>query len=61
MFDVGHSNTEDRWVGLGVAANGNVLVVVYTWNEIGPADAAVRIISARKAVTAEIRNYEENQ
>jgi uncharacterized DUF497 family protein len=34
MFDEEHSDTEERWIALGAAANGGPLVVVHTWKEI---------------------------
>lgn len=44
---------EERSITLGTDAQGNILVVVYTWRE-----DRIRIISARKATPAEIRQYE---
>ena len=44
---------EERSLTLGMDAQGNVLVVVYTWRE-----DRIRIISARKATPAERRQYE---
>jgi uncharacterized DUF497 family protein len=58
--DLDHSEREDRWVTLGQTASGARLVVVHTFEEIGPGSAKVRIISARKATNAEIRDYEES-
>lgn len=45
---------EDRYVTIGMDAFGRILVVVYTWRE-----DAIRIISARKAVRYEVRQYED--
>ena len=53
IFDVEHSEAEDRFVDIGLSASGRVLVVVYT--EHG---ARIRIISCRKATPAERRQYE---
>lgn len=44
---------EQRFVTIGMDAFGRVLVVVYTWR-----DENIRIISARKAVCYEVRQYE---
>lgn len=60
MFDEDHSNSEDRWIGLGMAANGVLLVVVHTWTELDPENVNVRIISARKATAAEQAAYEDS-
>lgn len=44
---------EQRYVTIGKDAFGRVLVVVYTWRGDN-----IRIISARKAVRYEVRQYE---
>ena len=44
---------EQRYVTIGMDAFGRILVVVYTWRE-----DKIRIISARKAVRYEVRQYE---
>jgi hypothetical protein len=44
---------EQRYVTIGMDAFGRILVVVYTWR-----DENIRIISARKAVRYEVRQYE---
>jgi uncharacterized protein len=45
---------EERWVTLGVAPDGRLLVVVFTWR-----GERIRIISAREATSWERRKYEE--
>ena len=54
ILDPDHSVDEERYLDLGLSAQGRILVVIYT--ERGE---RVRIISARKATAAERRNYEE--
>jgi uncharacterized DUF497 family protein len=44
---------EQRFVTIGMDAFGRVLVVVYTWR-----GENIRIISARKAVRHEVKQYE---
>ena len=44
---------EQHYVTIGIDAFGRILVVVYTWREDN-----IRIISARKAVRYEVRQYE---
>lgn len=44
---------EQRHITIGMDAFGRILVVVYTWR-----DDKFRIISARKAVRSEVRQYE---
>ena len=52
--------SEERWVTIGEAAGGHLLVVVHTWSDIDPGRAAVRIISARRPTPAEARQYRED-
>jgi uncharacterized DUF497 family protein len=59
MFDEEHSVAEERWIALGLASNGMLLVVVHTWTEVDPVNVNVRIISARKAVAAEEVVYKD--
>lgn len=47
------NSDEQRYVTIGMDAFGRVLVVVYTWR-----DDNIRIISARKAVRSEVKQYE---
>ncbi|HEX5867837.1 MAG TPA: BrnT family toxin [Beijerinckiaceae bacterium] len=49
---------EERWVTIGEAAGGNLLIIVHTWSETAEG-AAVRIISARKPTRNEARQYRE--
>jgi uncharacterized protein len=50
---------EERWITLGLASTGNLLLVVHTWAEIDPERIAVRIISARRPTRNEARQYRE--
>ncbi len=59
IFDDEHSYDEDRWVTLGRAQNGQLLVVVHTSEETSSTDLHIRIISARRADPAEVRDYEQ--
>lgn len=56
--DEEHSKTEERWLTLGQAENGKLLVVIHTYQEISTHAASVRIISARPATKQEQRQYE---
>jgi uncharacterized DUF497 family protein len=60
MFDEDHSTAEERWIALGMAATGVLLVVVYTWNEVDPENVNVRIMSARQATSVEQSAYEDS-
>lgn len=59
IFDEEHSIDEERWVTLGRAQNGQVLVVVHTSEEVSTTELHFRIISARRAEPAEVRDYEQ--
>lgn len=58
LYDESHSETEERWVTLGQTVSGVLLVVIHTFEELNPLEAAVRIISARPATAVERRAYE---
>jgi uncharacterized DUF497 family protein len=49
VFDGPHSRREDRWLTLGIASNGGLLVVHHTFEETDENRARVRIISSRRA------------
>jgi hypothetical protein len=58
VYDEAHSESEERWATIGQAQNGQYLVVIHTFAHTSPIDAAIRVISARKAVKHEVRDYE---
>lgn len=47
------SETEHRWVILGMSNKDRLLVVIYTLRE----DEIIRLISARKATRKEVKQY----
>ena len=57
LYDRAHSESEDRWITLGLDSQGQLLVVCHTWRESGESAANCRIISARKATKTEARQY----
>jgi uncharacterized protein len=59
IFDDSHSDFEERWITLGISSKGILLVVIHTYIEVDPNNAAVRIISARKANRKEKQQYLE--
>ncbi len=59
VADVDHSETEERWFSVGLAANGQPVALVYLWSESTSRVIMVRLISARKATPREIRYYQE--
>lgn len=48
---------EERWITLGQATTGSLLLVVHTWMELDHDRVAVRIISARRPTRREARQY----
>ena len=59
IADLEHSGVEERWFSIGLASNGAILSTVYLWLDSDSATTKIRLISAREATRAEIRNYEE--
>jgi uncharacterized protein len=62
-FDDAHSDEEARFVSVGRAASGRLLLVVHTFSERADEGEApysfVRLISAREPTTHERRRYEQ--
>lgn len=58
-FDEDNSDEEERFVTLGVARSGRLLVVVHTYAERAPDRIDIRIISARRPTKREARQYRE--
>lgn len=54
MSDPEHSESEERWIRLGVSRLARMLIVVYVEKIEGE---RIRIISARKAVKSEVELY----
>jgi uncharacterized protein len=52
IYDEAHSQSEDRWITIGLSEGGRLLVVVHT-DETN----VIRIISARQATRREARQY----
>lgn len=55
IFDDDHSESEDRFVDIGRAETGDILVVVYSER-----DERIRLISSRKATAREREQYERH-
>jgi uncharacterized DUF497 family protein len=60
ILDPDHGTDEERWVTLGAASSGNLLVVVHTWTGADQDRSVVRIISARRPTRNETRRYRED-
>lgn len=59
IFDPDHSETEDRWVTMGISDKGRLLTVIHTFREESEDAVTIRIISSRKATKKEIGTYGE--
>jgi hypothetical protein len=57
VYDEEHSETEDRWMTMGLSAGGGLLVVSHTFEELGEQMVRVRIISSRRANREEEAEY----
>jgi uncharacterized DUF497 family protein len=58
-YDEEHSEEEDRWITIGLDSAGILRVVVHTFKPIEVDLCQIRIISARKAESAEVSQYRE--
>lgn len=61
VFDAAHSETEERWMTVGLSPAGKLLAVSHTFVMTGPQRARVRIISAREGTRNERQQYEEGR
>ncbi len=59
IYDDEHSESEDRWVTIGMDYETRTLVVVHTFMSIDENNCNIRIISARKATKNEQKIYTE--
>ena len=59
IYDDEHSQNEDRWITLGIDSSGSVRVVVHTFEQVSQELCRIRIISARKATSEEVLQYQE--
>ena len=59
IYDAEHSYDEDRWISIGLDNLGVLRVVIHTFEQRDVALCRIRIISARKATSAEEDRYRE--
>ena len=53
------SSYEERWVTIGEATSGRLVLVVHTWSERDDGSVSVKIVSARRPTRGEARQYRE--
>ena len=58
MIDRDHSEFEERWITMGQAHDGTLLVVSHTYLQTDGDETSVRLISARRANPSERRQFE---
>ena len=61
VIDEDQGMFEERWITLGIAQDGRLLVVSHTATEDGSNQTNVRIISARLATPRERRQFESSE
>ncbi|MBU1397490.1 MAG: BrnT family toxin [Pseudomonadota bacterium] len=59
IFDPDHSESEDRWLTMGISEKGRLLIVIHTFREESEDAVTIRIISTRKATKQETKTYGE--
>jgi uncharacterized DUF497 family protein len=57
--DEEHSQSEERWITIGLDENGVLLVLSHKFMSLDDNGSRIRIISARKATKAETKQYEK--
>lgn len=57
--DEEHSESEERWLTMGLDETGILLVISHTFKHSGAKICRIRTISARKATATEEKQYEE--
>ena len=59
--DEEHSQTEERFISIGMSATNDILLVVHLEQEMTDEIIIIRIISCRKAKASERRIYEKGE
>ena len=54
-----HSETEERWLTMGLDENGALLIISHTFKNVSASVVSIRLISARKVTKSETKQYEE--
>jgi uncharacterized DUF497 family protein len=57
--DEEHSETEERWITMGLDENGILLTISHKFENLNAEVSRIRIISARKTTRSEEIQYEE--
>jgi len=57
--DQEHTDSDSRWITIGLDKQGVAIVLVHTFNEDAAGESTIRLISARRATRRELKQYEE--
>lgn len=57
VFDPDHSETQERWITMGISEKGRLLIVNHTFQEGSAEEVTIRIFSSRKATKKETQKY----
>jgi uncharacterized DUF497 family protein len=60
LFDPDHSETENRWVTMGISEKGRLLIVIHTFRKESEDAITIRVISSRKTTQRETASYGES-
>lgn len=58
IYDSEHSETEDRWITMGISKTDRLLIVCHSFREENPDSVTIRIFSSHRANKKEIQEYE---
>jgi len=61
IYDNEHGSEEDRWITIGKSSINTILIVVHTFYQQNTNNFKVRLISARRAIKREKKQYEGEQ
>ena len=59
IYDEEHSMEDERWITIGIDGSGVLRLVVHTFEQVDEFSSKIRIISARKATSNEVQQYED--
>jgi uncharacterized DUF497 family protein len=59
IYDPDHSETEERWITMGISKKGRLLIVCHTFHRQNAESSIIRVISSRKANKIETQEYGE--
>jgi uncharacterized DUF497 family protein len=59
IYDPDHSESEERWITMGISKNSRLLIVCHTFNDTNRETVTIRIFSSRKANKQEAKKYGE--